>query len=233
MTRNRASAGAATEEAAHARWIDCSQPLRAGLPQPWGAPGFELRTIRDVADGRSNMQQLRMLTHHATHVDAPIHFVRGAPRIDELPLETFWGPGVVVEASAGPLATIPVSLFADAAIAQGDIVLVRTSWSRHYGDPEYDRAPYLASDVAALLVERRIKALGIDTISPDEGPHPARPADPPYPIHNTLLRAGIVIIENLDLLRLPAGRCEVMALPIRVTGGDGAPARVVGRPVRS
>jgi kynurenine formamidase len=204
------------------------------MPQPPGMPEFACRTMRDVRTDRFNMQQLHVLTHHGTHVDAPFHFVPDGATIDELELDTLGGVGVVLDVPRAELAAIGPADLARArpSIRAGDIVLVRTGWSIQYESADYTRGPFLTPAAATYLLQRRIKLLGVDLISPDEPPHAGRAADFDYPVHRLLLGAGVPIVENLNLEVVRGNRCDVLALPIQIEGGDGGPARVVARPRR-
>jgi kynurenine formamidase len=202
------------------------------MPQPPGMPEFACRTIRDVRTDRFNLQQLHVLTHHGTHVDAPFHFLPDGATIDQLELDRLGGVGVVLDVPRAALAAIGAAELAEArpSIRAGDMVLVRTGWSAHYEAGAYMRGPFLTPAAASYLLQRRIKLLGVDLISPDEPPHAGRAADFDYPVHRLLLGAGVPIVENLNLESVRGRRCDVLALPIRIEGADGGPARVVARP---
>lgn len=212
-------------------WVDCSQPMVAGMSQPAGTPCYELRGVREMSTHGMSMQSVRLLTHLGTHVDAPAHFFGGAADIDSVDLAATVGPGVTVAVPAPALGPIGASdIEVAGGVGHGAIVLIRTGWSRYYGGPDYERSPFLTAAAAEYLLAHRVRALGVDTISPDEPPHRGRAESFDYPVHRLLLGAGVPIIENLDLSRVPAGRCDVVAAPLRIVGGDGAPARVIVRP---
>lgn len=112
-------------------------------------------------------------------------------------------------------------------VRAGDWVLLRTGFWSHYDDPAaYRRHPYLADDAARWLVERAVRGIVLDTLSPD-APHHLRGEDFPFPVHHALLGAGVLIVENAALGPLDVPRCVLGVYPLLVRGGDGAQARVV------
>lgn len=111
-------------------------------------------------------------------------------------------------------------------IAQGSSVMVKTVWSKFWHTPsKYHNNnvfPSVSSEVAELLLERGVSAIGIDTLSPD------RPEDD-FKVHNTFLGAGKIIIENVaNLDSMPPTGSFVMVLPIKIKDGTEAPVRLVG-----
>jgi arylformamidase len=213
-------------------WIDCTQVVDTLMPQPAGVPEFSLRSVRSFADNGMSMQQLCLLSHHGTHVDAPRHFFPDGKAIADVPLSALCGDGVVIGFDGASLTPITADDLRRHAflVKPGDRVLIRTGWSEHYGQPSYRDSPYLTREAAEYLLGLGISLLGIDTLSPDAPPHQGRAEPFDYPVHHMLLGAGIPIIENLRLDRTSDYRCAVMALPIPVRDGDGAPARVLVRP---
>jgi len=184
--------------------------------------------VTEIARGASsNITEFTIASHVGTHIDAPVHFIPGARSIDQIPLERFTGPGVVVtvnKAAGEPIDVEDVK----ADVQAGDIVLLHTGWSAKFGnDDEYQVHPYLTPELARLLVEKQIKMLGVDCVNV-EMPIPIRPPDYGRPIHKTLLGAEVLIIENLTNLDHIAGKgCRIYAFPIPYQGSDGAQARVV------
>lgn len=184
--------------------------------------------------------------HAGTHADAPAHLLARGTTVDALPLSQLVAPGVMVDARAAvggdPDALVGRSLFEDweashGAIPPGTIVLVATGWSSRWGDRfaylgTADRSeagagslrfPALAVDAARwLAAERRVGAVGIDTAGIDPG------ASESLDAHRELLGRGVVVLENLAAPeRLPPRGFLVAALPLKLRGGSGAPARVV------
>jgi kynurenine formamidase len=181
--------------------------------------------------------------HSGTHLDAPIHFAAGKPTADQVPLERLIGAAVVVDVSAKADADpdyliAPADLEADeaanGAIPEGAIVLFRTGWSKRWpnvkpymGDDRPGRTddlhfPGLAPETAELLASRGTHAVGIDTASMDRG------MSTDFQTHQILAKAELSGLENLaNLDQLPARGAYVIALPMKIGAGSGAPCRVV------
>lgn len=220
-------------------WVDLTQPYYSSMPHSRALPSPSLETLSSVDEDGANVQRFCTPTHAGTHVDAPLHFVPGGDAIDELPLERFAGPAVVLDVEREepgeiPLADVESAAAAAGGVEAGDVVLVRTGWGGRFDDPEtYQRYPWLAPAVADWLVEREVKLLGVDTISPDR-PRAMRPDGwDAYPLHRTLLPAGVLIAEHLFLEEVAGERVEVVGFPIELRGGDGAPARFVARRIEA
>jgi kynurenine formamidase len=182
--------------------------------------------------------------HGGTHLDAPVHFAERGRTVADIPLEQLVAPAVVIDIVAKAaadrdyrLSIQDVAAFESqhGAIARGAIVLLRTGWSRHWPDAKAylgDDTPNDASklsfpsyglDAAKLLIEDRgVAALGIDTASIDYG----RSSD--FMVHRLAGARNVPGLENLTSLdRLPARGAIVIALPMKIEGGSGAPLRAI------
>ncbi|WP_246985135.1 cyclase family protein [Halorientalis marina] len=219
-------------------WVDLTQPFDENAPHSAALPAPEFETLHDVAEEGVNAQWLGTPTHVGTHVDAPRHMVDGGATIDDLPLSRFAGEGVVLDVRRDEPEPISVTDIeaaeretSAAGVRPDDIVVLRTGWGDRYGADGYERYPWLADDVGEWLLERGIKLLAVDTPSPDR-PRAMRPDGwDAYPIHRALLPAGVPIAEHLSIpAALTGTRPEVFGFPLRLRGGDGAPARFVARP---
>jgi kynurenine formamidase len=213
-------------------WHDLSQPFHGKMPHSDELPPPEFETVRDVAEDDINVQHYSVPTHIGTHVDAPLHFVEGGRAIDELPLSKFSGEGVVLDVSkeAPEAVTVADVEAADGEVREGDIVLLYTGWYEKYGTDEYEPHPWLAEEVADYFVDAGPDLVAVDVITPDI-PVPHRPEGwLEFPVHRTMLAEEVLIAEHVANLKPFLGeRIEVMAMPIRIQGGDGAPARFVAR----
>jgi kynurenine formamidase len=190
--------------------------------------------------------KFRSAEHGGTHVDAPIHFSAHGQRVDEIPIERLVGPGVVVDVEAACLADRDHQVsVADleaferehGAIPRGAIVLLYTGLGRYWpdrvrylGTSERGAAavaslhfPGLSADAARWLVtSREVHAVGIDTASIDHGPSKR------FETHQVLSAANVPAFENvasLDLL--PPRDFRIVALPMKIGGGSGAPSRIL------
>jgi kynurenine formamidase len=181
--------------------------------------------------------------HGGTHLDAPIHFAEGKQTVEAISLDRLIGPAVVIDVSSAAAADGDYQLTvadierweqANGQIAQQSILLVRTGWGKYW----HDRKRYLGTDApsdtanlhfpgiskeaAELLAERRIDAVGIDTPSLDHGPSKE------FSAHRVLAEANIYGLENVaNLERLPLVGATVIALPMKIGGGTGAPTRII------
>lgn len=192
----------------------------------WGdEPGPTLTPLRRIAKGDSaNVSLLAMGDHTGTHVDPPIHFIEGGAGADTLPLDALLGPCTVVRHEG--TGNVSAEWLENAAIPPDTKrLLVRTTNSDRWNDPTHRFTRDIVgvnASAARWCVDRGIRLVGVDylTIEP-QGPEKAG-----YPTHTTLLRAGVVIVEGLDLRGIAPGIYELVCAPLRIAGGDGAPARV-------
>jgi kynurenine formamidase len=185
--------------------------------------------------------------HGGTHIDAPIHFSKDRQSVDEIPLERLIGPAVLIDVASKALkdrdyliSTGDIQQWEESTngkIPKGSIVLLRTGYSQFYPDREKymgtnqrgEQAvkllhfPGLSPEAAKWLVaNRNINAIGIDTPSIDYGQSEY------FQSHVALMSADIPAFENLtNLDKLPAKGFHVVALPMKIKGGSGAPLRII------
>jgi len=204
------------------RRIDVSMPLGPGMPSFPGDPPFHVTVVESLARGGPyNLSTLSFGSHAGTHLDPPRHFANSGTPTDELDLDALNGPCRVVDVAPGTGAIGPdVVSRIPAGTAR---VLFRTEnsarWSR---SPEFfPDYVGLTPDAAEALVARSVRLVGIDSLSVENDPSGA------YPVHRTLLRHGVLVLEGLLLAHAAGGEYELECLPLRWTGGDGGPARAV------
>jgi kynurenine formamidase len=183
--------------------------------------------------------------HGGTHLDAPIHFAQGGRASDQIPVEQFIAPAVVIDITRQVTENSDYVLTRDDVLAweqandsipRGAIVLLRTGYSRHWpnartylgddrpGDASNLHFPSFGPEAAQLLVqERGVGALGADVASIDHGP------SKDFQVHQIAAKANVIGLENLtNLDRLPATGAIVIALPMKIEGGSGGPLRAIG-----
>ena len=189
-------------------------------------PAVTLPLAQSIARGdAANVTRIEMGAHTGTHFDAPIHFEPNGCGIDQLPLDVLVGPCRVFDLTAIP------SHINRAVLAQCDLrgvtrALFKTRNSQRWARGERTFDPNftaVAADGAAELVARGVKLVGVDYLSVE--PFGSKE----HQVHHTLLRANVVVVEGLDLHDVSAGDYELLALPLKLRGADGAPARVVLR----
>ena len=212
------------------RVIDLSMPLDERTPYYPGDPAPRLCAATTIARDGFNVTSLDVSSHVGTHCDAPYHFLEEGARIDELPFERFLGPGVVVDvtglAPRTPITWEHLAPHADT-FGPGVIVLLRSGWDVHRESDTYFTHPYLDGDACARLLALGVRTIGIDAINIDETPAGDLDLER-FRCHAQISAAGGVIVENLSglgAIDFPAPVISV--LPLRLAGGDGAPARAV------
>jgi arylformamidase len=204
---------------------DVSLVLRPGMVSWPGEPSPKIEPLRRIAQGdTANVSVVTISDHAGTHVDPPLHFLEGGNTADNLPLDALVGPCVVV-AFDGPGHVSDEWLDRAKVPAKIERILFKTRNSARWGDP---RASFtrdfttINASAARWCVAHGIKLVGIDYLSIE----PQGPEKEGYPVHKTLLGANVVIIEGLDLHGVAPGQYELLCAPLKIQGGDGAPARV-------
>jgi arylformamidase len=203
------------------RVIDISVPNGPGQHVYPGDPAPRIEPVHRIRDGAAaNVSLLTMGSHTGTHVDAPHHFIDDGPRLGDVALDRMVGPALVVDCCGRRV--IDGTTLAAAPIEDGDIVLCRTDNSERWQAPEFQRDfTYLTLDAADHLLDRRVRAVGLDYLSIEEF------GSTTFPVHHRLLGAGVFVIEGLDLGTVEPGRYFLVCLPLKFPQLDGAPARAV------
>jgi arylformamidase len=200
--------------------IDISVRLRDGMPTWPGSAGFSIRPAMAIADGNdANVSTIEMDVHCGTHVEGPLHFIEDGAALDTLPLDVFVGSAHVLHlpdaAAIGPdeLAGMPEGT---------ERLLIRTRNSDAWADDGEFRTDYVGLTLggAQWIAERRLRLVGVDYLSVQ------RWGDDPE-THRTLMRAGVAILEGIDLTGVDAGAYRLTCLPLRVDGAEASPVRAV------
>lgn len=203
--------------------IDLSHPISPSTPV---YPGTEPPRVEKACtlekDGFVE-HRLTFFTHTGTHMDAPAHMLAGAPTLDMLPTDHFYGTAVVLDFAEPSRRNItPDDLEPHREqIAHSAFVLLHTDWDRLWGRDEYFRDfPVLTPEAAAWITRFPLHGVGVDAISVDAV------GSTEYPVHHTLLGRGMVIIENLTNLSGLVGQAfTFVCLPLPLVGADGSPVR--------
>lgn len=205
--------------------FDISLPIDEQLLVWPGDPPIEIEPASRIAQGdAANVSRLHLGSHTGTHIDPPFHFIDGAPTIEKLHLEALFGEAFVADLTSAPSrigAADFDALNLDEGIAR---LLLKTKNSERWAmmPMEFpDDFTSLATDGAEWIVERGIRLVGIDFLGIE-----ARGAEG-HPTHKTLLERGVVIVEGLDLSKIDQGNYQLACLPLKIVGGDGAPARAI------
>ncbi|MDP6517424.1 MAG: cyclase family protein [Alphaproteobacteria bacterium] len=213
-----------------AELVDLSIPVRHGEGRLGLEVAFETPYRFEACGWRGST--FSMFCHYATHVDAPNHFLADGNTIDQAPLDKLIGPAAVIElADHGRAAAISGDALEDRGrhAEPGDIAVLRTGWTDAcWGTDRFWReGPYLAPDGADWLVERGVKAVVYDFAEEYEVRKPGFRGEDCI-VHHRILSRDIYNIEYVhNLAAIARPRCTIIALPIKLVGLDGAPARVL------
>lgn len=219
--------GAAVVTASGASWIDATATLDpATTPVYEGDAPMKFEFLKDMRRGDGlTLSAYSMGAHSGTHIDAPMHFVAGGASIDKVALGPLIGPARVIDI-ADAVQAIDAAELARHQWRGAARVLFRTRSSRRgwMVSPTFHRDfAYIAPDAAQLLADAGVQLVGIDYISAEQF-GAAAPAT-----HRILLGRGIPIVEGLALAQVTPGEYDLIVLPIKVAGHEGAPARAVLR----
>jgi len=208
-----------------AGWIDASVPLDESVSVWPGDPRLVLERIARLDVDGVNVSRLLTSVHVGTHVDAPVHYFADGAGVDTAPLAVLIGRVRVVD--CGDADVVTASSLRPLRVRHDERVLLRTRNSSRRWWAEAIRYDFacLTPAAAELLGRRGARLVGID------GPSVGAAGSDGDKVHRTLLAAGVWIVEGLDLAAVLAGRYDMACLPLRLVGADGAPARVVLRPL--
>lgn len=188
-------------------------------------PKTEFEQYHTIDSLGYNIKRLTMSSHIGTHVDAPNHFLEDGKTIEDVALSKFVGEATIIDLShkkAGSVIDVSDLMPHESSFKKDAKVLLRTDWGLEYGkDAYFSQFPRITIAVAEWIAEKKIGLLGLETpsVNPDDY---AR-------IHQILLGEEIVILEGLvNLKELPSTEFELIALPLKIGGGDGSPVRAIG-----
>lgn len=208
-------------------WIDVSAPIdpKTAPVYPGNAP-IKLDFMLDYAKGdRLDLSAYSLGAHTGTHVDAPLHFIKGGTPVDKVPLEPFVGPARVIDCSADAM-VIDAAELNKHAWKGAKRILFRTRNSRNgwMTDPTFhEDFTYVAPDAARLLADAGVVLVGVDYLSIEKFHSPEPKA------HLALLGKGIPVVEGLSLKDVEPGDYDLIVLPLRVVDHEAAPARAILR----
>ena len=202
-----------------------------------GLVGVETEPIQTHATHARSNQKLCLATHIGTHVDAPFHFVDGATTVENMPLEKYAGPALLLDLRSAAKGQEPLTIEeltaagANPESVKDQIVVLFTGWAEaESGGPRfYGPGPYLGTDAAGYLADCGANAVAVD-FPIDKHPESPLSTIKDFPVHRLLLGQNIPLIENLiNLDKLVGKQFELWALPLKLKGGDGAATRAVAR----
>jgi kynurenine formamidase len=197
--------------------IDLTHPVSGSTPVyfPWH-PATVMEQTANYREHSCVVTRLTIGTHTGTHIDAPSHIFEGMHHIDGYDPALWYLKAQVLDFTPrAPRQEITVGELRLKRIRKGGAVILKTGWDRYFGRPDYySTYPPLGSDAAEYLVGRGVRAVAADTPFTLE-------------VHKILLKEGIPLITNLNNTgSLKGGILRLVAAPLLIQGGDGAPARV-------
>ena len=202
--------------------IDLSLPVNNDMP------GVDVAIAKRIEVEGWNATTLTLYSHCGTHMDAPCHFLpEGAP-LDQQDLNVCVGPATIVNvapARAKQLIEIDDLGSLVESIRPGMRLLFRTDWHKRYGTPEYrNELPRISLRLAEWLVDKQVTLIGVEPPSVADVNNKQEVTE----VHHTLFRGNVLIVEglaNLDQITSPI--VQFVALPMKITGGDGSPVRAI------
>jgi arylformamidase len=208
-------------------WIDISVPLYTGMVHWPDNPPVLIERMMDLTHGdAANVSKIELGAHTGTHMDAPRHFLADGAGLDEMPLDATIGLARVIPIEHHQ-AILPAELEAHN-LQAGERVLFHTRNSeRCWKDNQFvEDFVYISAAAAQFLVDKHVRTVGIDYLSVGGYIYDG------VETHQILLSAGIWLIEGLNLSTVKPGTYELICLPLRIVGADGAPARAILRSCR-
>jgi len=204
------------------RVIDLTLPLKSG------ARGVEIETARVLEKDGWNAKTLHVYSHAGTHMDAPVHFGVSDETIDAIALDRCMVPAWIVDlAGIAPRSLITKDHLGkiESKIKTGEGLLLRTGWSAYVDQDKYrSEAPRISIELARWCAERRLAIPGVEQHSVAD----VNNLEELTAVHKILMEAGVIIVEGLtNLDAITKEKVMFIALPLKVAGGDGAPARAL------
>lgn len=206
-------------------WIDVTAPLEDGMTHWPGDAEISVTRMTDMKKGDAcNLSRISMTAHAGTHMDAPSHFTGSKKGIDRIPLSSQMGRARVI--GIHDTESVKVAELKPYRIRKGERILFKTRNSRRkwHMRPFDENFVYISTEAALFLAGRGVRTVGVDYLSvggPENGAE----------VHVALLKKGVCIVEGLYLQGIEPGDYELVCLPLKVKGGDGAPCRALVRPL--
>ncbi len=204
------------------------KPIDLTLAYRKGMRGFDYDIANTKKDHGWNARLLHIYSHAGTHMDAPLHFEATPATIDQYPVSSFigkaWKVSLPISVDGHLIEEEEVTAQLDD-FKSGDSLLLETGWSKHLNEPRYrDGLPRISKELARWCVANGVKMLAVEPPSVADVNNMRELTE----IHQMLLGGGVIIIEGLTNLHQISGKSVTLAaFPLKIAGGDGAPARVI------
>ncbi|MBU1165626.1 cyclase family protein [Candidatus Micrarchaeota archaeon] len=210
--------------------IDLTHDIEEGMitfNAPWHSQVSVQQLGRIKVEGRET-RKLILGSHAGTHIDAPAHFICGGNTIEKIPLNKLVGSVSIFDLTHLK-ENEPVTKETLEKLGLSKKVLFRFGWGKYWNTPSFYRNyPFFTEDAAHYLISKGVELVGMDTPSPDDSRRKCDASADDSPVHKLLLGHGIILVEyiaNLDSVK-ELDNWNLIAMPLKVRGGDGAPARV-------
>ena len=191
-------------------------------------PGVSIAPARRLEKDGWNATTLSLYSHSGTHMDAPCHFLPSGPTLDEQDLSACVGMATIIDltpTSPRQLLTVKAIEPLQDSIQPGARLLLRTDWHKQYGTPAYrNELPRVSLELAHWFVSRGVSMIGVEPPSVAD----VNNLEELTLVHQALFRGNVLIVEGLaNLDQISSTMVEFIALPLKVTGGDGSPVRAI------
>jgi arylformamidase len=200
---------------------DATLPIHEGMLTFPGDPQFGLKPVAKICSGDPcNLSLMSIATHTGTHIDPPAHYFESGATVDQIPLSILVGQGIILDMRG--VRTIGRAELERSALGDHRRALFKTDNGPRLRESVFSEDyVHVTEEGADYLLEKGVALVGIDYLSIEKCDNPGAP------VHKKLLGAGVLIVEGLNLVDIPAGPCKIYCLPLLLRGGDGAPARVL------
>lgn len=202
--------------------IDISTSLDSVMTKYPSLPGFEKKWLKHYENGDNmSLSYISTPSHNGTHLDAPIHYIKGGKTMDEILLDIFYGAAQVIEVPK-KAESITLDFLKEFKSLEKRVLFKTTNSLERYKNNEfYSDYVYIEEDVCQYLIDKDVCLVGIDYVSVDPRVSPEKPA------HHKLLGNNVIILEGIDLKDVEPRAYTLCALPLKVKGVEGALCRAV------
>lgn len=206
--------------------IDLSHNLVNGMQIYPGDPVVNIYDALTHDNDYCQVSNLHIGSHSGTHIDAPLHFIKGGKTITEYPVSYFIGEGTVIDVSNKlENEEITSSDLVDhmEELKEKDFAIIMTGWSKYFGSKKYENHPYLSKSAAEFLKEMKVRIVAVDFLNVDSTVLEI------WETHPILLSEDILIVENLNNLEEldPSKDYFFSMAPLKLEGVDGSPIRAM------
>ena len=205
--------------------VDLSHKIHNEIPVFSESESPQITTVSTHEEEGYAQKKLILFSHNSTHVDAPYHILQDMPSLDQLPLESFYGPGLVADCrNCGAFIQTEDLVHYENKLIQAEFLLLMTGWSKKWNSHGYKTGfPALSTEAAEWLMQFRLKGIGLDAISID------KIESTELPVHHIVLGNKLIIIENLANLEALLNKDFIFScFPLSLEKSDGSPVRAVG-----